>query len=72
MISTRCRCGHAADAHEHYRQGRDCGACRCARFVAAEAAVLPASVGAAGGPAAVPPLGSTFGPLRRLLVSLPR
>jgi hypothetical protein len=22
-----CVCGHARDAHEHYRPGRDCGAC---------------------------------------------
>lgn len=25
--STRCRCGHPADAHDHYRRGTDCGAC---------------------------------------------
>lgn len=23
----RCRCGHAADAHDHYRPGSDCGIC---------------------------------------------
>jgi hypothetical protein len=22
-----CRCGHVADAHEHFRPGSDCGAC---------------------------------------------
>ena len=22
-----CLCGHAREAHEHYRPGRDCGAC---------------------------------------------
>jgi hypothetical protein len=22
-----CTCGHAAEAHEHYRAGADCGAC---------------------------------------------
>jgi hypothetical protein len=65
MISTpRCRCGHGADAHEHYRRGRDCGACRCAGFVAATAALLPSSAAATAGPAARS--------LRRLLVSLPR
>jgi hypothetical protein len=33
--TTLCRCGHAAEAHEHYRPGSDCGACgvpRCGRF----------------------------------------
>jgi hypothetical protein len=25
-----------ADAHEHYRPGRDCGACDCRRFASAE------------------------------------
>jgi hypothetical protein len=30
--STHCRCGHLADAHEHFRPGNDCGACRCRRF----------------------------------------
>jgi hypothetical protein len=30
--STHCRCGHAAEAHEHFRPGNDCGACRCNRF----------------------------------------
>lgn len=32
---TRCRCGHDAAAHEHYRPGTDCGACgaqQCGRF----------------------------------------
>ena len=27
-----CRCGHAKDAHEHYRRGTDCSGCRCTRF----------------------------------------
>jgi hypothetical protein len=30
-----CRCGHDLDAHEHFRAGRDCGACGaggCAAF----------------------------------------
>lgn len=29
---TYCRCGHASDAHEHFRPGNDCGACRCGSF----------------------------------------
>jgi hypothetical protein len=31
----RCRCGHDAAAHEHFRPGTDCGACGargCAHF----------------------------------------
>lgn len=24
---TDCRCGHPRDAHEHYRDGSDCGSC---------------------------------------------
>jgi len=35
-----CRCGHAAEAHEHYRPGRDCGACGCHRFAAAAAVAV--------------------------------
>ena len=27
-----CRCGHAADAHEHFRAGTDCGTCPCTRY----------------------------------------
>jgi hypothetical protein len=27
-----CNCGHAKDAHEHYRRGTDCATCDCARF----------------------------------------
>ena len=30
-----CRCGHARNAHEHYRAGTDCALCRpgvCNRF----------------------------------------
>jgi hypothetical protein len=33
-----CTCGHAAEAHEHYRAGDDCGACGpevCGHFSAA-------------------------------------
>jgi hypothetical protein len=39
-----CRCGHAAEAHEHYRPGRDCGACGCHRFAAPSAARPGAAV----------------------------
>ena len=34
---SHCRCGHVAEAHEHYRSGRDCGACCCRRFACADA-----------------------------------
>ncbi|WP_205472207.1 hypothetical protein [Nocardioides sp. SYSU D00038] len=27
-----CRCGHASEAHQHYRRGTDCAACECRRF----------------------------------------
>jgi uncharacterized protein YbcC (UPF0753/DUF2309 family) len=27
-----CICGHAEQAHEHYRSGTDCGSCPCVRF----------------------------------------
>jgi len=33
--TTLCRCGHEAEAHEHFRPGSDCGACgaqECRRF----------------------------------------
>lgn len=33
--ATTCRCGHSRDAHVHYRNGSDCGACGregCASF----------------------------------------
>jgi hypothetical protein len=33
-----CTCGHAENAHEHYRRGRDCALCSCARFRAGAAA----------------------------------
>jgi hypothetical protein len=33
---SHCRCGHAVETHEHYRPGRDCGACDCRRFAAAD------------------------------------
>lgn len=27
-----CRCGHAKDAHAHYRRGSDCSDCGCAVY----------------------------------------
>lgn len=27
-----CVCGHAQDAHEHYRPGSDCALCDCPRY----------------------------------------
>lgn len=33
-----CTCGHAAQAHEHYRRGTDCALCSCAKFRAGAAA----------------------------------
>jgi len=27
-----CVCGHAQEAHEHYRPGSDCALCDCPRF----------------------------------------
>jgi hypothetical protein len=27
-----CSCGHAKQAHSHYRRGTDCALCGCARF----------------------------------------
>jgi hypothetical protein len=27
-----CGCGHAREAHVHYRRGSDCGACGCGRY----------------------------------------
>jgi hypothetical protein len=27
-----CRCGHQANAHEHYRRGTDCALCTCPKF----------------------------------------
>lgn len=27
-----CRCGHARQAHDHYRAGSDCGLCPCAGY----------------------------------------
>lgn len=35
MPNTLCVCGHAKDAHEHYRRGTDCATCGaevCPRF----------------------------------------
>lgn len=28
-----CRCGHAKDAHAHYRRGSDCSDCGCPAYV---------------------------------------
>lgn len=39
-----CSCGHAHDAHEHYRRGSDCALCpagACVRFTARAADSLP-------------------------------
>ncbi|MDT7576259.1 MAG: hypothetical protein QOH17_2592 [Pseudonocardiales bacterium] len=30
--STQCRCGHVAEAHEHFQPGNECGVCRCGHF----------------------------------------
>ena len=27
-----CVCGHAKQAHEHYRRGSDCALCHCGRY----------------------------------------
>ncbi len=27
-----CVCGHGRQAHEHYRRGKDCALCSCARY----------------------------------------
>jgi len=27
-----CECGHAEDAHQHYRPGTDCGVCDCPKY----------------------------------------
>jgi hypothetical protein len=38
VAGTACRCGHDAEAHEHFRAGSDCGLCGrqgCGRFAAA-------------------------------------
>lgn len=35
VVAAPCACGHAKDAHDHYRPGSDCGACgaaACAEF----------------------------------------
>jgi hypothetical protein len=40
-----CRCGHAAEAHEHFRAGDDCGSCRCRRFAAVSNCDLPPTTG---------------------------
>jgi hypothetical protein len=33
-----CTCGHAANAHEHYRRGTDCAMCTCPKFRAGKPA----------------------------------
>jgi hypothetical protein len=35
-----CRCGHGQPAHEHNRDGTDCGLCPCERFRRAWLATL--------------------------------
>ncbi|MCW2699961.1 MAG: hypothetical protein JWQ45_1496 [Blastococcus sp.] len=27
-----CVCGHGRQAHQHYRRGKDCALCSCARY----------------------------------------
>jgi hypothetical protein len=27
-----CACGHGRQAHQHYRAGKDCALCSCARY----------------------------------------
>jgi hypothetical protein len=27
-----CACGHGRAAHQHYRRGKDCALCACARY----------------------------------------
>ena len=36
-----CTCGHGRSAHEHYRRGRDCSLCGCARYTGPVARLLP-------------------------------
>jgi hypothetical protein len=46
--STLCVCGHAREAHEHYRRGSDCalcGAAACTRFRADRTASARSSSG---------------------------
>lgn len=31
-LAPPCACGHAKQAHEHYRRGSDCALCGCRRF----------------------------------------
>jgi hypothetical protein len=45
VSTARCRCGHGADAHEHFRAGRDCSTCGpevCRRFSGRTSTGLPA------------------------------
>lgn len=35
MNRSRCRCGHPAGAHEHYRGGSNCGKCSCPFYMGA-------------------------------------
>ncbi|WIA98943.1 hypothetical protein [Curtobacterium sp. MCBA15_012] len=32
LDASTCVCGHAEDAHEHYRPGTDCALCDCPKF----------------------------------------
>lgn len=40
-----CRCGHGPHAHEHYRRGKDCSLCACAKFRSSEGSVLARLLG---------------------------
>jgi hypothetical protein len=43
VAAARCRCGHDADAHEHFRAGRDCSTCGpdvCPRFASRHGAAV--------------------------------
>jgi hypothetical protein len=45
VSTARCRCGHAVDAHEHFRPGRDCSTCGpevCRRYSGRTSTGLPA------------------------------
>ena len=46
-----CLCGHAREAHEHYRRGSDCGVCGrdvCGKFRPAAGPAAPAEGAAEG------------------------
>jgi hypothetical protein len=42
---TTCRCGHGPHAHEHYRRGKDCSLCACAKFRSSEGSILARLLG---------------------------